>query len=228
MLLVSNHIYSNPLILKMLSPGKTSIFYTLNKSEDIIVTIPTIGMHTTSFLCDVTLGAGFNVETTNFKGINIHAWDVGGRSSMRPLWRHYFHDADGIVFVIDSNDRERMIYVEEEISRILAEDYLKGLPLLIFANKQDLPGAMSVLELENALGLSETLRGQRSYSIQACSVVQKQGIKEGFMWLRNQMSIPAPPIASPTVPEPLKEEHINKKVIESVVSTSSVTSAAGA
>lgn len=66
-------------------------------------------------------------------------WDVGGQDKIRPLWRHYFQNTQGIIFVVDSNDRDRITEAREELQRMLNEDELRDAILLVFANKQDLP-----------------------------------------------------------------------------------------
>ena len=66
-------------------------------------------------------------------------WDVGGQDKIRPLWRHYFQNTQGIIFVVDSNDRDRVVEAREELQRMLNEDELRDAMLLVFANKQDLP-----------------------------------------------------------------------------------------
>ncbi|CAL1276227.1 unnamed protein product [Larinioides sclopetarius] len=100
--------------------GKTTILYKLKLGE-IVTTIPTIG---------------FNVETVEYKNISFTVWDVGGQDKIRPLWRHYFQNTQGLIFVVDSNDRERIGEAREELMRMLAEDELRDAVLLIFANKQ--------------------------------------------------------------------------------------------
>merc|ERR1712151_158705 len=72
--------------------GKTTILYKLKLGE-IVTTIPTIG---------------FNVETVEYKNISFTVWDVGGQDKIRPLWRHYYQNTQGVIFVVDSNDRERI------------------------------------------------------------------------------------------------------------------------
>merc|ERR1712111_229174 len=121
--------------------GKTTILYKLKLGE-IVTTIPTIG---------------FNVETVEYKNISFTVWDVGGQDKIRPLWRHYFQNTQGLIFVVDSNDRERIGEARDELHRMLAEDELRDAVLLVFANKQDLPNAMSAGELTEKLGLN-TLR----------------------------------------------------------------------
>merc|ERR1712038_1408145 len=126
--------------------GKTTILYKLKLGE-IVTTIPTIG---------------FNVETVEYKNISFTVWDVGGQDKIRPLWRHYYQNTQGIIFVVDSNDRDRIDGKEqasehsakEELHRMLAEDELRDAVVLIFANKQDLPNAMSVAEVTERLHLN--------------------------------------------------------------------------
>lgn len=87
----------------------------------------------------LTLSSGFNVETVEYKNIQFTVWDVGGQDKIRPLWRHYFQNTQGIIFVVDSNDRDRVVEAREELQRMLNEDELRDALLLVFANKQDLP-----------------------------------------------------------------------------------------
>ncbi|VDL87781.1 unnamed protein product, partial [Nippostrongylus brasiliensis] len=112
----------------------------------------------------VVIFQGFNVETVEYKNISFTVWDVGGQDKIRPLWRHYFQNTQGLIFVVDSNDRERVGEAREELMRMLAEDELRDAVLLVFANKQDLPNAMNAAEVTDKLGL-HTLRN-RSWYIQ--------------------------------------------------------------
>jgi ADP-ribosylation factor 1/2 len=138
-----------------------------------VTTIPTIG---------------FNVESTKFHGITINGWDVGGRSKIRPLLRHYYPETNGLVFVLDSNDRDRMDEVKDQIDILLSEDLLVGLPLLVFANKQDLPNAMSIYDIEKMLDLQTKVHGKRSFLLQPCSATSnKQSLWDGMEWLKREM-----------------------------------------
>lgn len=78
---------------------------------------------------------------------------MGGQDKIRPLWRHYFQNTQGIIFVVDSNDRDRVVEAREELQRMLNEDELRDALLLVFANKQDLPNAMNAAEITDKLGL---------------------------------------------------------------------------
>ena len=83
---------------------------------------------------------GFNVETVTYKNVKFNVWDVGGQDKIRPLWRHYYTGTQGLVFVVDSQDRERIDEAKQELHRILSDREMKECLLLVFANKQDLPG----------------------------------------------------------------------------------------
>jgi len=150
--------------------GKTTILYKLKLGE-IVTTIPTIG---------------FNVETVEYKNISFTVWDVGGQDKIRPLWRHYFQNTQGLIFVVDSNDRERISEAQDELQKMLQEDELRDAVLLVFANKQDLPNAMSAGELTEKLGL-QNLRNRRWY-IQATCAVQGDGLYEGLDWLSTELA----------------------------------------
>lgn len=79
------------------------------------------------------------METVEYKNIQFTVWDVGGQDKIRPLWRHYFQNTQGIIFVVDSNDRDRLDDAYKELDKMMNEDELKNAVILVFANKQDLP-----------------------------------------------------------------------------------------
>merc|ERR550537_2185886 len=112
--------------------GKTTILYKLKLGE-VVTTIPTIG---------------FNV------------WDIGGQDKIRKLWRYYYANTQGLIFVIDSNDRDRIEDTREELLQMLNEDEMRDAVLLVFANKQDLPNSMTASEIKDKLGL-HNMRGRQ-------------------------------------------------------------------
>jgi len=155
------------LMLGLDNAGKTTILHRLNLGE-VVITIPTIG---------------FNVEKLEFGKMNMTVWDIGGQQKIRPLWRHYFMGTQALIYVVDSNDIERVDNdigdsAKEELQRLLSEDELKGIPLLVLANKQDLPKAMKVADLTTALGLNKVR--DRKWFIQACVANKGDGLYEGL------------------------------------------------
>ena len=157
------------LMIGLDAAGKTSILYQMKMSE-LVKTIPTIG---------------FNVEQLDYKGLKFTIWDVGGQDKIRVLWKHYYQNTDGIIFVVDSNDNERFEQVRETLLLCLNEEELKNAALLIFANKQDINGATSPKELTNILEMEKI--HNRNWLVQGSSAISGQGLKEGLDWLANAL-----------------------------------------
>ena len=88
-------------------------------------------------------------------GFKLNVWDIGGQKAIRPYWKNYYENTDGIVFVVDSSDEERLNECVEELNSLMAEEALAKVPLLVYANKQDLQFAVEAEEILNALKLSE-------------------------------------------------------------------------
>mmetsp|Transcript_36081 Transcript_36081/g.90552 ORF Transcript_36081/g.90552 Transcript_36081/m.90552 type:complete len:178 (-) Transcript_36081:144-677(-) len=149
--------------------GKTTILYKLKLGE-IVTTIPTIG---------------FNVETVSYKKINFTVWDVGGQDKIRPLWRHYYQNTQGLIFVVDSNDRDRMGEACDELHKMLKEEELRDARVLVFCNKQDITGAATVAQVTEMLQL-HTISGRKWY-IQACCATTGDGLYEGLDWLSSAL-----------------------------------------
>lgn len=153
------------LILGLDNAGKTTILYRLQLDE-VVETIPTIG---------------FNVETVQYKNIRFQVWDLGGQTSIRPFWRCYYPNTNAIIFVVDSSDKERITDAKHELHLMLEEEELKGVVLLVFANKQDLPGSLGISEVSEALGL--TVIRNRQWTVIQSSALKGVGITEGLDWL---------------------------------------------
>jgi small GTP-binding protein len=126
------------LMLGLDAAGKTTVLYKLKLGEQV-TTIPTIG---------------FNVESFEHGGLKMSVWDVGGQDRIRELWHHYYNNTQGLIFVVDSNDIERLDEVWAALDRVLNADELRDCVVLIYANKQDLPSALKPAELGERLRLN--------------------------------------------------------------------------
>ncbi|CAK7340109.1 unnamed protein product [Dovyalis caffra] len=93
--------------------GKTTILYKLHIGE-VLSTVPTIG---------------FNVEKVQYKNVVFTVWDVGGQEKLRPLWRHYFNNTDGLIYVVDSLDRERIGKAKAEFQVVYSERLVSSMML---------------------------------------------------------------------------------------------------
>lgn len=175
--------------------GKTTILYKM-KPGDVICTIPTIGV---------------NIEMAQISSskrvLSMTALDVGGRDKVRPMWVHFARrmEVNALMFVVDCNDDDRIEDAASELHRVADLDFVRGMPLLIFANKQDLPMSLSPAEVTDKLRLHQ-LSG-RHWRVQASCATSGQGIVEGFQWLSDQLSgakADGARDAAPCVPEPRK------------------------
>jgi len=121
------------------------------------------------------------VEKVQYKNVVFTVWDVGGQEKLRPLWRHYFNNTDALIFVVDSLDRERIQRAKDEFNSIINDPFMKNSAILVFANKQDMKGALTAAEIAEGLGLSD-LRGRR-WHCQSAVATQGLGLYEGLDWL---------------------------------------------
>lgn len=154
------------LILGLDNAGKTTILKRLN-GEDIKKISPTLG---------------FNIKSLEYRGYKLNFWDVGGQTSIRSYWRNYFEQTDGLVWVVDSADRpDRFEICKQELHALLKEERLAGATLMIYANKQDIPGALSLDEIAEILGLREIKT--HHWHIEACSAYTGKNLLQGIEWL---------------------------------------------
>nr|XP_054765440.1 ADP-ribosylation factor-like protein 3 [Lytechinus pictus] len=126
---------------------------------------------------------GFNIKSVKNKDWNLNVWDIGGQRKIRPYWRNYFENTDVLIYVIDSADRTRFEEAGEEFSELLEEEKLQGVPVLVFANKQDLVGAASASDLSDSDNLNLQILRNRSWQIQACSAQTGEGLEAGLTWV---------------------------------------------
>jgi ADP-ribosylation factor 1/2 len=121
------------------------------------------------------------VETVEYRNITFTVWDVGGQHKIRKLWRHYYENTNGLIFVVDSTDEDRFPEAKEELCSLLSNDEMRDAKVLIFANKQDLATAARPSTVSDKLNLRQ-LRKHEWY-MQPCSGVTGYGLYEGLDWL---------------------------------------------
>jgi len=169
-----NSVFGNKemrvLMLGLDAAGKTTILYKLKLGQDV-TTIPTVG---------------FNVESVTFKKVKFNVWDVGGQDKIRPLWKHYFAGTQGLIFVIDSSDRERIEEARTELMRIITDKDMKDAVLLVFANKSDVPSAMDASEVTEKLGLHKLT--DHPWYMQASCAINGDGLLDGLTWLNTHIA----------------------------------------
>ncbi|XP_078058689.1 ADP-ribosylation factor-like protein 14 [Mustelus asterias] len=149
------------LMLGLDAAGKSTLLYQLKFGHAEFLTASTVG---------------FNVEMLERnKSFALTVWDVGGQYKMRQFWPYYFQDTDGLVFVVDSADKDRMEDSKREFERMLKNECLKGIPVVVMANKQDLTDAMSAEEITKRLHMKKCC-SDRDWYVQPCCAKTGEGL----------------------------------------------------
>ncbi|EPS61189.1 hypothetical protein M569_13610, partial [Genlisea aurea] len=149
--------------------GKTTTLYKLHLG-DVVTTYPTVGS---------------NVEEVIYNNITFEVWDVGGQEGLRSSWAAYYRGSHAVVVVIDSGDRERICVMKEELFELLRHEDLRNAAVLVFANKQDLKGAMTPAEITEALALHGIKN--HDWHIQPCSALTGDGLYDGMGWIAERV-----------------------------------------
>lgn len=155
-------------ILGLDAAGKTTVLYRLQFNE-FVNTVPTKGFN--SEKVKVSLGGN--------RTVTFHFWDVGGQEKLRPLWKSYTRCTDGIIFVVDSVDAERMEEAKTELHKITKSSENQGVPVLVVANKQDLRLSLPLPEIEKLLALKE-LGPSTPWYLQSCCAIIGEGLRDGL------------------------------------------------
>jgi ADP-ribosylation factor-like protein 6 len=130
---------------------------------------------------DITPTVGFSVENFEKNNLAFTVFDMSGQGKFRNLWESFYADVDGVIFVIDSSDRVRMAVANDELDTLLSHSDMRNVPILFFANKQDLPSALSAQECSEVLKLHAVK--EKSWTIVASNALTGEGIEEGIKWM---------------------------------------------
>jgi ADP-ribosylation factor-like protein 6 len=159
----------NIVLVGLDNSGKTTVLNKLKPSKTALTeTTPTIG---------------YNLEEFTRGNLKFSAYDMGGGSQFRDIWANYYNDCDALIFVVDGSDALRLQVAYNELGSIIEDRGFrdKRTPVLVLANKTDLPSCLSVIEIQRALRL-DSISGHH-WSIFAISALRGDGLDDAFSWL---------------------------------------------
>ncbi|CAB4066899.1 ARFRP1 [Lepeophtheirus salmonis] len=131
----------------------------------------------------ITTTVGLNIGRIEVNSVRLNFWDLGGQSELQSLWDKYYAECHAIIYTIDSNDRERISESKVSFDSMISNENLKGVPLLVLANKQDLPECMGVREVKPIFHENDESIGSRETMVLPTSGLTGDGISEGIEWL---------------------------------------------
>jgi signal recognition particle receptor subunit beta len=150
-----------------------------------------MALATSHFLLQVasTPTLGLDIEQVVCNNLCITSWDVGGGNRIRLLWRYYYAGISALIFVVDCNDHASVENAREQLNLMLHEPQLRSCPLLVLANKQDVPNPLSASDLAEMLNLKNSVAAP--WHIQPCSGLRGDGLHEGLAWIEAALHLPS-------------------------------------
>ncbi len=112
-------------------------------------------------------------------------WDVGGQSSLRPMWDKYFSEAHAVVFVVDASDHARMEEARTTFHQMATDPRLVGAPILLLCNKMDKPDAVSPDIIADAFDIENAT--DHTVYLAPIIALQGTGIQDAFSWLVEEL-----------------------------------------
>ena len=147
--------------------GKTCLLNTLQNIQ--APTVPTLG---------------FNAETIQIGYATVQVFDMCGQDTQRDGWQAFFKHANALVYVVDSNDVERIYESGTELGKIRNHKEFPEVPILILANKQDEPRSATPAQVMRGMRLAGE---KRPWRVAGAVIKENEGIQEPMEWLVQQM-----------------------------------------
>ncbi|NHJ88076.1 MAG: GTP-binding protein [Asgard group archaeon] len=128
--------------------------------------------------------SGLNREKISLPKLELDIFDLGGQQEFRPIWSNYNEQSDGLIFVVDSSDIERIDESKDVFHSIIATQINQSIPVLILLNKCDIPERISIHEFINKFELSNT-NLEIKWALFETSAKTGKGILDSMQWLIN-------------------------------------------
>ncbi|KAJ3364255.1 small GTP-binding protein domain [Allomyces macrogynus ATCC 38327] len=126
---------------------------------------------------------GLNIGKISLDKVHVNFWDLGGQLELHSIWEKYYAEAHAVIFVVDSTDVARLETVKSTFDRVVTSDALEGLPILMLANKQDVPGCLRVEEIKEVFNPIAVQLGARDSKVLPCVALTGSGVRDAVDWL---------------------------------------------
>ena len=131
----------------------------------------------------ITTTVGLNIGQITLGPIKLNFWDLGGQDELQSLWDKYYAESHAVIYVVDSHDHERLDESKEAFDKMIVNESLEGVPLLLLANKQDLQEIITTEELKALFKESSHKLGKRDVKVMGVSALNGDGVNTGIQWL---------------------------------------------
>ncbi|ESO92417.1 hypothetical protein LOTGIDRAFT_204069 [Lottia gigantea] len=143
----------------------------------------------------ITSTVGLNIGKIDIGNMRLNFWDLGGQEELQSLWDKYYAESHAVIYIVDTSDKERLDESKIAFDRMLKNDSLNGVPLLLVGNKQDLDGCITIGTMKELFTPVKDLLGSRDSHILGASALKGDGVMEGIEWIvegikRNSMDRP--------------------------------------
>ncbi|KAJ3314814.1 ADP-ribosylation factor protein 3 [Boothiomyces sp. JEL0866] len=164
------------IILGLDNAGKTTLLerikFIYNKQKPMQQIAPTVGL---------------NVGKVNVHSCRINFWDLGGQKQLQSIWEKYYHECHAIMFVVDSTDRERIEECKVTLEKVINNNIVEGVPVLMLANKQDVKGALKLQEIQEIFNQIAVALEARDSKVLCVSALNGDGVKEAVEWMYTRL-----------------------------------------
>lgn len=131
----------------------------------------------------ITTTVGLNIGSIALGNVKLKFWDLGGQEELQSLWDKYYAESHGIIYIVDSSDKERLDESKTAFDKMIVSENLTNVPMMLLANKQDLPECVTVGEVKALFNNSRDLMGNRDRRVNGVSALKGDGIQEGIEWI---------------------------------------------
>ncbi|KAI8066328.1 ADP-ribosylation factor family-domain-containing protein [Gongronella butleri] len=140
---------------------------------------------------------GLNIGRIEIQSSKLKFWDLGGQRDLQSIWERYYTECHAILFVVDSTDKRRLEECKDIFETMVTNDLVEGVPILMLANKQDIPDALRVEDIKEVFNKIAVKLGARDSRVLPISAISGNGVHEAIDWLIKRLhrnKINRPPI----------------------------------